>query len=681
MISPSPRRRFVPGFAQNLLRRIFWKSYASGLTLALVLGGGGYYAYGRAGADGTAASATATQAARRSIVSSVKAAGEVTFANEQELRFNQKGKVTAVYKKEGDRVTRGTLIAQLDASSVLADIRQAQLSIGASSLQLQQLQGSKEKTVLDAQNAVKESERQFADAQNALAVAQQKLPTDIAGAERSVQEKEAAVEQAKAALAQAKATTVQDLASTAQDILTKSEDQLDGLYGLLVHDASARHTYGNTAMEIYSRLYIDQNLKNTVERDYNAALQAVDGMRGTYGSSLATLRDTKKVAAALTDARKTAEAVHKLAESTYAMLQGATDDPKDFTVADINAAKQTAIASRTAASGLMTDVDTALAGLTGGKDGPTSIAIQQKQDALASAQNALLDAQENLEVLRTQTPGDLAQQQAALQKIQEDYASKKLALAQTAKNSDVDYKLKQNDISQKATSLQKTRAVLEDYQLTAPFDGVIRRLDYQVGDNLLDTGEEKFAVLENPDALVVTILLDQVDIVRVRKGMAASIVFDALPGQTFQGTIDEIDSTPQESSGVVSYEVSIRMPTPKDLTILSGMTTTVVIETTRKDDVVTVPNLALKRANGTTTVQTADGRTVEVQTGATDGRYTEIVSGLTEGQSVLATNVTVSSAGTANQQNAAQIFRMGGGGGGFAAPAGGGGGNVRTFQR
>jgi RND family efflux transporter MFP subunit len=665
--------RFVPGFLRRIVSIIVLQSYVFGLAASAVLGGG-YYIFAHSGDQTQAATSSLAQVERQTIISSVKSTGEVTFANEQELRFNQKGKVTHVYFKEGDRVTKGQLIAQLDTSSVAADIRQAQLSLNASALQLQQLNGDKEKSILDAENALRESERQFNEAQNSLAVAKEKLPTDIAGAERALKEKEAALAQAEAALAQARVTTLQDLASTAQSILAESEDLLDTLYGVLVNEASARRTTSDTSLEIYHRLYVDYGLKNETERSYYTALQAVQEMRATYGSTLPNLREADVLAAATEDARETARILHALADTMYRLVQGATDDPNVFTINDINAAKQAIMSARSSAASLMTEAETAQASLMGGKDGLTSITIQQKEDALKVAQNALLDAQENLSILKTQTPGDLAQQEAALTKIQDDYKSKQLALGNTTKNSDVTYKLKQNDIAQKSTSLQKTAKTIEDYQLTAPFDGVIRRLDYQIGDNLLDTGEEKFMVLENPDFLVVTILLDQVDIVRVRKDMPARITLDALPGQEFQGTIYEINSTPIQESGVVSYEVAIRLPTPKDLTILSGMTSTVEIETTRKENVLVVPNLALQRTNERVTVTRADGQSVPVEVGATDGRVTEILSGLQEGDSILSMNITTTQATQGSAAaNPTQLLRMGAGGGG--------GGGTRNFQR
>jgi RND family efflux transporter MFP subunit len=212
-----------------------------------------------------------------------------------------------------------------------------------------------------------------------------------------------------------------------------------------------------------------------------------------------------------------------------------------------------------------------------------------------------------------------------------------------------------------------------DYRLVAPFDGVITHIDYKVGDNLLDTGDTEFLTVENPGNIIVTIPLDQVDVVHVKTGMTASIAFDAIPGQKFQGTLYQIDSTAITTSGVVSYNVSVKLPTPPDLTILSGMTATVNIETSRKDNVLVVPNLALQTTRGQKTVQRADGQTVTVQTGVTDGQMTEIVSGLAEGDGILSINLprTTGASSSANANAAQQLLRGAGGfGGGGGRPGG-----------
>lgn len=667
-VSMPPALSHLSAALEPYVRNISRGNFLLGFGLTLLLGGG-YMAFASDSSD-TTTTASVAQAEVRTITSSVKAVGKVTFSSEQEMRFNQRGTVAKVNVKEGDLVKKGQVIAELDTASVLADIRQAALSVSASALQLQQLQADRDKDIIDAQNALRNTERQYNDAANSLSVTKEKLPSDIKSAENDVIEKKSAVVHAQAELDKAKVTELQSLATTAQSVLTQSENLLDALYGVLVNDASARPLVGNSkTIEIYYRLYNDQSQKNATERSYYAADAAIEMMRANYGGSISALKDTARILSALKEAGTIAGNVRDLADNTYRLLQGAADDAHTLTVSDINSMKSTAVSARTSAITLSTNAETAAASLTGGKN-LTSITLQQKEDSLTSAKNSLRQAEDNLKILQTQTPGDMQKQQDVLVKAQEDLASEQAALNSTTKSIDVNIKLKQNDVAQRATSLQKTQKTLEDYKLIAPFDGVVSRLDYKVGDNLLDTGDDKYVVLQNKDFIVVTIPLDQVDIVRIKRDMPASIVFDALPGQRFDGFIDEIDSTPVESSGVVSYNVLVKLPTPKDLTILSGMTATVEVQTAKKENIVAVPNLALARTGGSTTVTLATGETVPVVTGATDGRYTEIVSGLEQGESVVSLNVsgtTGTTGATGASQN--QLLRATGG---FGAPTGGG---------
>ncbi len=644
------RRSFLRVKAMPLFQNISRSSFIGGLALSLIVGG--WYVVRAGTTSSTASSEEIVVVERRDIVTTIKALGKVTFASEQQLKFNLKGTVTKVNAKEGDVVKKGQVLAELDKSSVLADVRQAQLQIGASALQLQQLENDREKTLADARNDLK--------------TAQEKLPADVASAERALVEKKAALTQAKSDLDKQQNTELQNLGLTAQSTLTASQKLLDSFYGLLTRDQSSRPPeteLGNgTSFEIDHYLYNDQAMKIKVQNDFITGLQLAKKMRDSYGSALPSQRDTKVLLAALTDAQKLAEAVHRLGEDSYALLQGATTDTSSFTTSDLQGYRNTVNTNRSTAAGLVDAVVTAQANLAAAStdEGIPSVTLQQKKDAVQTATNAVQQAEDNLQVLKTQTPGDLQSMEHALNS----------AVATTATN----IQLKKNDIAQKSTSLQKTQQNLKDYQLVAPFDGILTHIDYKVGDNLLDTGDTETAVLQNRDFVVVTIPLDQVDVVHVRTGLPAVIVFDALVGKTFDAVIDSIDPTPIEQSGVVSYEVKLKMPTPQNLTILSGMTTTVTIETEKRTAVLAVPNLALQHAGNLTTVKTAAGQSVPVETGLTDGRYTEVTSGVREGEGIVSVNIVTGGASSANANSAQQIFRLGGGGGSFAVPAGGGGG-------
>ncbi|MEI8230737.1 MAG: efflux RND transporter periplasmic adaptor subunit [Candidatus Peregrinibacteria bacterium] len=592
---------------RSLLARISLKSYLYGLGVGVLIGI--VYVYMQSSTSATTTTTSSMSLVeRRSVVNSVKATGTVTFANSQIMKFNTRGTVTKVNVAEGDTVKRGQIIAEIDQTAVLSDIRSAQLGMAASQLQIQQLQNDQGNQLLTAQNSTNDATRQVA--------------------------------QAELDLQKARETELQSTASTAQSILADADGLLDSYYYVLSRNTATRPVQGNFTLTIDPLLYRDLMLVENIRNGYNDAVNTANAMHQKYGPSIASLRDADQILQALNDAKELAHAISSLGENIYTMLQGATTDGITFTATSLNTLRSTSNSNKNTAAGLVSDADTALTNLTASRQNENflpSITLQQKQDALTTTQESLL--------------------------------SRQSGQANTQESTNISIMLKQNSIAQQAASLQKLRTTLDNYRLIAPFDGVVRQISIQVGDNLLaDTTENKTITLENPSYIIVTVPMDQVDIVRVLRKMPATITLDALPGKIFQGAIDDIKPTPIQQSGVVSYQVDVRMPTPGNLNILSGMTATVITEAARSDNALAVPNLAVLTSGGNRSVKKADGTSVEVQTGITDGRYTEILSGLNEGDAVFSMNLpSASSAGT---QNAGQIFRLTGGGGG--GPPGGG---------
>jgi RND family efflux transporter MFP subunit len=687
------------GRVRRMLRSIVWRSYAMGLLVS-VAAGSAYMVFGPKSTQAQSSAQTATTTAQtRSIVTTVKGVGTVTFSSQQKLSFNQRGTVTKVNVKEGDMVKKGQIIAQLDDASVQASLRQAQLAIQASNLQLAQLVGDKPKTLADAQNAIAQQQRQLEEARDTLTVTAQQQPTTIAQAQRDVESKKTALAQAQLDLEQAKTnqvktqadlqasndTAIQNAALEPQAILTSAEKLLDSFYGILTQGTSARPAAGNYDLEISHYLYNDPNAAQQAKNSYLDAVNAAAAMHAQYGSSLAGERDPQKIRDALATAQALAGSVQKLGENTYAMMQGATTDTTRFSVAALQSARDSVNGNRASAQALVKEAQTAQTNIVDALNpaiDTTALTIAQKQNAVQAAQNALLQAQDSLQTLQAKTPADQKTQQDSVANLQENLQSKQLALNSTQKSTDISIQLKVNAIAQQKAGLTQAQKSLDDYRIVAPFDGVIRHIDYKVGDNLADTGNTEYVELENPGFIIVTIPLDQVDVVKVKKDLAATVTFDAVPGRTFDASIDNVDPIAVQQSGVVSYNVNVKLPNPADLNILSGMTATVQIETARKDNVLAVPNLALHSQAARKTVQLPDGTSVPVQTGVTDGQYTEITSGLQAGQSIVTVNVSRTAASAAGGANAAQQLLRGGGGGFGAAGggfgAGGAGGAVRT---
>ena len=150
----------------------------------------------------------------------------------------------------------------------------------------------------------------------------------------------------------------------------------------------------------------------------------------------------------------------------------------------------------------------------------------------------------------------------------------------------------ENEYKQAKVVLENEQAKISNYEIRAPFDGIVTRIDYVVGDNLT-SNDEKYILIENPEILEISIFADQVDITKLQKWQMTQISYDAFPGIEFEWEIIEVDSTPQDKDGMTKYEVKI-LVAKSTQKIFSWMQANVVIVTEKKEQVLMVPFTAVK---------------------------------------------------------------------------------------
>jgi multidrug efflux pump subunit AcrA (membrane-fusion protein) len=173
-----------------------------------------------------------------------------------------------------------------------------------------------------------------------------------------------------------------------------------------------------------------------------------------------------------------------------------------------------------------------------------------------------------------------------------------------------------------------------------------------------DTDNEGAAfTIVPPDKLAMTVSIDELDISAIKEGQEASVVFDALEGESFNGVVTEVSDSADTSSGVASYSATLVLD--KSEGMLSGMSATATIVKEKKENVITIPLDAVQQYGEDLFVYTSiaeDGSlsgAVKIETGLSDGAVTEVTSGLDEG-------ATVYYVPTEDDSNGA--FQMGGGG-------------------
>ena len=141
------------------------------------------------------------------------------------------------------------------------------------------------------------------------------------------------------------------------------------------------------------------------------------------------------------------------------------------------------------------------------------------------------------------------------------------------------------------------------------------------------------------DSMSIEISVDELDIINIKKGQAATVSLDALPGQSFEGKISSVANEGTYDSGNSKYNVTVVIDRTEQM--YSGMNAGIRIETKEPAGCLTVPAAAICDEDGKTWVYTSYDEEndeliglTEVVTGRSDGEYVEIVSGIKTGDKV-----------------------------------------------
>ena len=141
------------------------------------------------------------------------------------------------------------------------------------------------------------------------------------------------------------------------------------------------------------------------------------------------------------------------------------------------------------------------------------------------------------------------------------------------------------------------------------------------------------------DEALISVSIDELDILSLHVGDTALVTIDALPGRAYDGVVTAVNTGRSNSGGNSKYIAEVTVPRTADMFDGMNASCLVTIETLR--DVLTVPAAALCDAGGVQMVYTALSRDkselsnpVPVEYGFSDGETLEILSGLKEGDTV-----------------------------------------------
>ncbi|MBP9805290.1 MAG: efflux RND transporter periplasmic adaptor subunit [Candidatus Accumulibacter sp.] len=242
--------------------------------------------------------------------------------------------------------------------------------------------------------------------------------------------------------------------------------------------------------------------------------------------------------------------------------------------------------------------------------------------------------------------------------------------------------------------LAQARAAADKDQVNLRYTTIRSPVSGVVVDRVVDLGQTVAASLQTPTLIKIAQDLSEMridssfaeaDIGKIREGQKVRFTVDAFPNRNFQGEVQQIRLNPTTQQNVVTYNVRVSLSNPEHI-LLPGMTAYVSIGVASRQDVLLVPNAALRfkptdagersdappqKPSGETSgeakgksrkrdsasgnvyrIENGELKAVSVQIGITDNRNTEVLGGelkvgdtVITGENVAATNGKPSSVG------------------------------------
>lgn len=185
-------------------------------------------------------------------------------------------------------------------------------------------------------------------------------------------------------------------------------------------------------------------------------------------------------------------------------------------------------------------------------------------------------------------------------------------------------------------SLTDAEIALTNAVIVAPRNGTILEVPVRQGDLVNRTAP--VAILFARDDLEVVATVDELDLPNVQIGAEATMRLDAFPDQEIPGVVLSTAPAAREQGGATVFSTTIGLTLPDDLDIRPGMNTDVTIVTEARDDVLLIPQRAIRTVGNRAFVQVMrDGDPVEQEVilGYRSAGQAEVVSGLSEGDRIV----------------------------------------------
>jgi len=578
------------------------------IFIILAIIGASYFGYKRIRGSSNETRYVLAAVEKGTLIVSVSGSGQVVVLDQADIKSLVFGELKAIYVRDNQEVKSGQLLFELDKKDIQQEVKDAEVALNSAKAKLAELLSQPDaKSLVPAENAVAQAERD-------LNKAKENYEEITIDAERSL------------------ATAYEDGYSTVSTTFFKLSSHMEDLKNVLGTEEYAQKNISAYRLILGSespfikRLLDDYSVADNLFTENFVFFRQVyrDADRDTiYQLINNTLETTKAVSQALESARHMFDAI---SVESYGYLTMA----------------------------------------------PQIDALQPKIESDVSSVysdiNSLEKIKDTIDDTVKNTPQKIKDAELAIKSAQEKLDEKNLDLEELKTGADPqDIESQKNVVAQKENAFSDAQEKLAECLIRAPFDGTIVNINSEIKNgNSVSAGTVLASVVTQQK--IAEISLNEVDAAKVKVGQKVTLTFDALADVSITGKVIDVDLSGTVTQGVVSYGVKIAFDTQEEK-VKPGMSVTADIITDVKQDVLLLPNNAVKNqgtsyavelvdasgqstqallasASGTILSDKPKSQTVEV--GISNDTSTEIVNGLKEGDVVVVSTVNSSSSSTNN---------------------------------
>lgn len=244
--------------------------------------------------------------------------------------------------------------------------------------------------------------------------------------------------------------------------------------------------------------------------------------------------------------------------------------------------------------------------------------MQSSQADLANQEANLIQVQANLKVAQVANENSALLYERAKQMSQkglipqadldtarmnaESAAAKVIQAEAAIRQAEAQIKSRQASIEQVKSDIISAKAQLDRAQINldltkiySPVDGVVISRSVDIGQTVAASlsAPTLFLIANDLTHMQVKANIDEADIGKITPDVRVSFTVDAYPQDTFTGQISEVRLEPTTVQNVVTYGVIVSVENPQ-LKLKPGMTANLTMVVDEHNDVLTVPNAALR---------------------------------------------------------------------------------------